>query len=56
MIGTSAAFLVPKVATIFTGSPFDQMARAAGCVAAGCVLLGFILGLLLPEPKEQVAD
>lgn len=56
MIGTSAAFLVPKVATMFTGSPFDQMARAAGCVAAGCVLLGFILGLLLPEPKEQAAD
>ena len=56
MIGTSAAFLVAKLAPMFTGSPYDQMASAAGWVATGAVTLGLIFGLFLPEPKEQAAD
>jgi hypothetical protein len=54
MIGTSAAFLTPKLAQMFTGSPYDQMARAAGCVGFGIAIIAVILGLFLPEPKEGV--
>jgi MFS family permease len=53
MIGTSAAFLTPKLAQMFTGSPYDQMARAAGCVGLGIAIIAVILGFFLPEPKEQ---
>jgi hypothetical protein len=53
MIGTSAAFLTPKLAQTFAGSPYDQMARAAGVVATCIVVLAFILGFLLPEPKAE---
>ena len=56
MIGTSAAFLVAQIAPLFKGSPYDQMAQAAGCVGLGAVVIGFILGMFLPEPKEQAAD
>jgi len=56
MIGTSAAFLVAQIAPMFKGSPYDQMAQAAGCVGLGAVVIGFILGMFLPEPKEQAAD
>src|SRR4051812_10496186 len=54
MIGTSAAFLTPKLAQIFTGSPYDQMARAAGCVGLGIAIIALVLGLFLPEPKAEV--
>lgn len=53
MIGTSAAFLTPKLAQMFTGSPYDQMARAAGCVGLGIAIIAVILGLFLPEPKPE---
>jgi MFS family permease len=56
MIGTSAAFLTPKLALMFTGSPYDQMARAAGWVGFGIAIIAVILGLFLPEPKPEVAD
>ena len=56
MIGTSAAFLTPKLAQMFTGSPYDQMARAAGCVGLGIAIIAVILGLFLPEPKAEIAD
>jgi hypothetical protein len=54
MIGTSAAFLTPKLAQMFTGSPYDQMAQAAGYVGLGIAVIAVILGLFLPEPKESV--
>lgn len=56
MIGTSAAFLTPKLAQMLTGSPYDQMARAAGWVALSIVIIGVILGMFLPEPKEQTVE
>ena len=56
MIGTSAAFLTPKLAQMFTGSPYDQMANAAGYVSLGIVILGVILGTMLPEPKAEAND
>lgn len=56
MIGTSAAFLTPKLAQMFTGSPYDQMARAAGCVGLGIAVLALILGCFLPEPKAEAAE
>jgi hypothetical protein len=57
MIGTSAAFLTPQISTFFTGkTSFDQMAQAAGAVGLGIVIIGFIVGFLLPEPKEEVLD
>jgi hypothetical protein len=56
MIGTSAAFLTPKLAQMFTGSPYDQMARAAGYVGAGIAILAVILGLFLPEPKAEAVE
>ena len=57
MIGTSAAFLTANVvAPMFKGSPFDQMAQAAGWVSLGIVILSLIFGSLLPEPKEENLD
>jgi len=56
MIGTSAAFLTPKIALLFTGSPYDQMARAAGCVGLGIAIIAVILGFFLPEPKAEGAE
>ena len=53
MIGTSAAFLTPKLAQMFTGSPYDQMARAAGCVGVSIAVIAVILGFFLPEPKAE---
>ena len=53
MIGTSAAFLTPKLAQTFAGSPYDQMARAAGCVGFGIAIVAVILGFFLPEPKAE---
>ena len=56
MIGTSAAFLTPKIAQMFTGSPYDQMARAAGCVGLGIALIAVVLGFFLPEPKAETHE
>src|SRR5258708_17157520 len=57
MIGTSAAFLTANVvAPMFKGSPFDQMAQAAGCVGLGIFILSIILGPFLPEPKGENLD
>ena len=54
MIGTSAAFLTPKLAQMFTSNPsYDDMARAAGWMGLGIAIIAVILGLFLPEPKEQ---
>jgi MFS family permease len=53
MIGTGAAFLTPKIASLFTGSTsFDQMAVAAGWLGLGIVVLGLLFGFGLPEPKD----
>jgi len=57
MIGTSAAFLTANVvAPMFKGSPFDQMAQAAGWVGLGIVILSLVFGSLLPEPKDENLD
>ncbi len=56
MIGTSAAFLTPKLAQMFTGSPYDQMARAAGWLGLGIAVVAIVLGLFLPEPKKQLEE
>lgn len=58
MIGTSAAFLTPKLAQMFTTipSPYDQMARAAGWVGLSIVIVGIIFGFFLPEPKGDAID
>ena len=54
MIGTSAAFLTGNViAPLFTGSPYEQMAHAAGWVGLGIAILAVVLGLFLPEPKAE---
>ena len=55
MIGTSAAFITTKLVTLFPGSPFDQMARAAGWVGLIIAILSVILGVFLPEPKADDA-
>ena len=55
MIGTSAAFITAKLAPTFAGSPYDQMARAAGWVGTCIVVLAVVLGLFLPEPKDEAA-
>jgi hypothetical protein len=57
MIGTSAAFLTSNlIAPMFKGSPFDQMAQAAGYVGLSIVVLSLIFGAFLPEPKGEVLD
>jgi hypothetical protein len=52
MIGTSAAFVTPWLAQRFAGSPYDQMALAAGCVATAMVIIALVLGLFLPEAES----
>ncbi len=57
MIGTSAAFLTPKLALIFSKTPsYDEMARAAGCVGLGIAIIAVILGFFLPEPKPEAHE
>ncbi len=57
MIGTGAAFLTSNViAPMFKGSPFDQMAQAAGWVGLGIVILSIIFGCFLPEPTGETLD
>ncbi|HEY2574361.1 MAG TPA: MFS transporter [Verrucomicrobiaceae bacterium] len=56
MIGTSAAFFTPWLASKFAGSPYDQMARAAGCVGIGIAIIAVIFGFFLPEPKGEQVD
>lgn len=57
MIGTGAAFLTSNVvAPMFKGSPFDQMAQAAGWVGLSIVILSLVFGSLLPEPKGENLD
>src|SRR6185369_8039731 len=46
MIGTSAAFLTPKIAQMVTGSPYDQLATAAGWVGLAIAFLAVLLGLM----------
>ncbi len=55
MLGTSAAFLTTNIlAPRMSGnSQFDNVALAAGWVALGVYLLGFILSFFLPEPKTE---
>jgi hypothetical protein len=56
MIGTSAAFLTPKIALLFSKNPsYDEMARAAGCVGLGIAIIAVILGIFLPEPKADAS-
>jgi len=57
MIGTSAAFLTGNViAPLFKGSPYEQMAQAAGYVGLGIAILALILGFFLPEPKAETHE
>jgi len=56
MIGTSAAFVTPWLAQKFAGSPYDQMALAAGCVATAMIVIALVLGLFLPEPKAEIVE
>jgi hypothetical protein len=49
MIGTSAAFLTPKLAAMFTGSTYDQVAKAAGWMGLVIVIIGIIAGFFLPN-------
>ena len=58
MIGTGAAFLTPTIAKMFvkTGSPFDQMAVAAGWLGLGIVIFSILLAFGLPEPKGEYLD
>jgi MFS family permease len=57
MIGTSAAFLTGNViAPLFKGSPYEQMAQAAGYVGLGIAILALVLGFFLPEPKAETNE
>jgi len=57
MIGTSAAFLTPKIAQKLAGTTsFDQLAQAAGWVGLSIAVLAVILGLFLPEPKAEAVE
>lgn len=56
MIGTGAAFLTPTIAKMFGGSPFDQMAVAAGWIGLGIVIFSILLSFGLPEPKDEHFD
>jgi MFS family permease len=56
MIGTFAAFLTPIIAKQFGGSPFDQMAVAAGWLGLGIVIFSILLAFGLPEPKDEHFD
>jgi hypothetical protein len=39
-----------------TGSPFDQMAVAAGWLGLGIVIFSILLAFGLPEPKDEYLD
>jgi MFS family permease len=60
MIGTSMAFVTTSlVAPMLAGAgPLTpaHVAKAAGCVALTIAALSFLVGLLLPEPKEAAPD
>jgi MFS family permease len=57
MIGTSAAFVATSLATYMPGdSPPTQLAYAAAAVGTFTVIIGFILGFWLPEPRENVDE
>jgi hypothetical protein len=58
MIGTSAAFVTTNlVAPYFAGDPQKvlpmHVAQAAGAVGLAIALIGLVLGLFLPEPKQE---
>jgi len=59
MIGTSMAFVTTNlVAPMLAGTgPMlpSHVAKAAGIVATGIVVLSFLIGFLLPEPKAEEA-
>lgn len=61
MIGTSMAllntgWLAPMLAGGAQAVKPLHVAMAAGYIATGLAVLGFVVGFLLPEPKEQAAD
>ncbi|MGN6136258.1 MAG: MFS transporter [Aureliella sp.] len=61
MVGTSMAVVTSGiVAPMLAGDPTKVtpmiMAQAAGYVATGIAVLALIVGLLLPEPKEQAPE
>lgn len=60
MIGTSMAFVTTSlVAPMLAGTgPLlpAHVAQAAGIVATSIAVIGFLVGFLLPEPKEQAQD
>jgi hypothetical protein len=41
---------------MFTGSTYDQMARAAGYMGLGIVVIGIIAGFFLPNLNEEAAE
>ena len=52
MFGTSAAYLTANIlAPMFTGTTFEQVAKAAAITGGAAMLLGVCLSFLLPEPK-----
>jgi MFS family permease len=53
MLGTSAAFITPKLVTLFAGSPYDKMAHAAGWMGFTIVAVSIVLGFFLQEPKAD---
>lgn len=57
LIGTSAALLVTRLETIIPADrPEHQTALAAGAVALGVYLIGFIASFWLPEPKKEIEE
>ena len=44
------------IAPMFKGSPYEQMAQAAGYVGLGIAILALILGCFLPEPKAEAHE
>jgi MFS family permease len=53
MIGTFAAWVTPRVATMMDGAPARRLAYAAALVAACVYVGGFIASFWLPEPKKD---
>ncbi|MFM8418630.1 MAG: MFS transporter, partial [Verrucomicrobiota bacterium] len=52
MFGTSAAYLTSNIlAPMFTGTTFEQVAKAAAVTGCAAMVLGVCLSFLLPEPK-----
>lgn len=57
MLGTSAALVTTKLATSMSGTtPSMKLAFAAGFVALGVYLIGFLASFALPEPSEKLPD